>query len=428
MKITYHGNACYSLFHKDIHILCDPWLEGPAVAGGWEKFPPSKTRVKDLPKIDYIYISHIHSDHCEPKTLAELDKSIPVIAIDRKPAFLERMIRDAGFINLILVPEGNRVNVSSNLVVETFGVSIPHICAEIIDSSILFDFGDFIALNCNDNLPSVDFCKELIKRYPKIDVAFLPSGGGSGYPAMYSNLSELEKLEIVSNAIQRFSKGFTNAIDVLRPKIVIPVAGGYVIRGPRALDVNRFQVRRTNLCDVVNYYDVHGNSDARIIPLQPEMILDADTAHITQGQYHVWTEDELDAHYKYLSMLPTNRSINTTKTISTMMRLLEQARRNLWSKQNVNKIYPDYRIYLDIENQANLFAIDLSLEPVRSVPRSDALCEPYLKMSLDQDSMLEWLLGMEDFNMLDSGHRIEFYRAPNIYVVEAYFLMSLMRL
>ena len=34
----------------------------------------------------------------------------------------------------------------------------------------------------------------------------------------------------------------------------------------------------------------------------------------------------------------------------------------------------------------------------------------------------------EDFNMLDSGHRIEFFRSPEVYVVEAYYLMSLLRI
>lgn len=49
-------------------------------------------------------------------------------------------------------------------------------------------------------------------------------------------------------------------------------------------------------------------------------------------------------------------------------------------------------------------------------------------MNLDQDTLLEWFLGFEDFDILDSGHRIEFFRAPEIYVVEAYYLISLLRI
>ena len=112
MKVIHYGNACFSFFHHGIHILCDPWLEGPAVAGGWEKFPPSKTRTKDLPKIDYIYISHIHSDHCEYHTLQKLDKSLPIVLLDRKPVFLEKMLREEGFENLILIPEGKKESIA----------------------------------------------------------------------------------------------------------------------------------------------------------------------------------------------------------------------------------------------------------------------------------------------------------------------------
>lgn len=428
MNIHYYGNACFSLIHNGIHILCDPWLDGPSVAGGWEKFLPSKTKTKDLPKIDYIYLSHIHSDHCEPSTLIELDKSIPVIAIDRKPTFLEKMIRDAGFKNLILVPEGKRFIISPTLTVETFGVSIRHVCADIIDSSILFDFGNHIALNCNDNAPSAELCADLSKRYPKIDVAFLPCGGGSGYPAMYTNLSDSAKAEIVIQAIERFSVSFVSSVDLICPKIVVPVGGGYMIRGPRAKDVNRFQVRRTNLLEVADYYKKFGQGKSMVFPLQPEMILDADNGQIIGGHYHVWSRDEIDAHCDFLSKLPINKNIKTTKSVIAMARFIQEARSNLWKRQQTNKIFPAYTIYLDVETQPFVFELDLSNEEVSFRDRSDSRNEPYLQMSLDQDTMLEWLLGLEDFNMLDSGHRIGFYRVPNSYVVDAYYLMSLLRL
>ena len=50
-------------------------------------------------------------------------------------------------------------------------------------------------------------------------------------------------------------------------------------------------------------------------------------------------------------------------------------------------------------------------------------------MTLDQNTLMEWLLGLEDFNMLDSGHRISFWREPiATYEQQAYYLMSLLRL
>ena len=54
--------------------------------------------------------------------------------------------------------------------------------------------------------------------------------------------------------------------------------------------------------------------------------------------------------------------------------------------------------------------------------------KPFLRMKMTQDTLMEWLLGYEDFNMLDSGHRFKFFREPNTYVVEVYFSLSLFRL
>jgi len=54
MKVVHYGSARFSVMHKGFHILCDPWIEGPAVAGSWSKFLPSKTRMDDIKNIDYV--------------------------------------------------------------------------------------------------------------------------------------------------------------------------------------------------------------------------------------------------------------------------------------------------------------------------------------------------------------------------------------
>jgi UDP-MurNAc hydroxylase len=429
MEFRYYGNACFSIIHKGIHILCDPWLDAPAVASGWEKFPPSKVRAKDISDIDYIYISHIHSDHCEPQTLAVFDKNIPVIAIDRQPDFLERMIRAAGFKNLIMIREGGPHRICAGLAVEVFGVSTPHICAEVIDSSAMFDFGDRLVLNCNDNQPSKEFCEELAKRYKSIDLALLPSGGGSGYPAMYSNLSDDEKERIANDAINKFTRSFVTAVDALAPRVVVPVAGGFMIRGKHATYANKFQVKRTDLTPLVEEYKQRGNhspEDVQIIAMQADMVLDVDSRSVIAGNYHVWSEGELEAYWQELSKIDVKGQISTTSTFRRWWALLDLARANLWEKQKNNQMLPNYRVYLNVNDQ--LVEISLSGPGTKIVDKVDESAGPYMILTLNQDTFIEWMLGFEDFNMLDSGHRIQFYREPNVYVVEAYYLMSLLRI
>lgn len=428
MKVKYYANACFSLFHDGLHILCDPWLEGPAVAGGWTPFPPCRTRVKDLDRPDLIYISHIHSDHCEDLTLEKLDKTIPVLSLDRNPNFLKTRLERENFETIHWVPEGEVREILPGLRVETFGASYDHVAGEFVDSSVLFDFDGAIVLNCNDNAPEQPFCEDIAKRYPKIDLAFLPRGGGGGYPAMYGNLSEEEKITAAHKTIANYADIFTQAIDILKPRVVVPVAGGYAICGPLAEKVNRWQPRSLDATEIVAHHKQHGAFQTDIFPMQDQMVLDVDAARIIEGTFKVWSDREIDDFFAELTKMPITRPVTTARRHPDIHRLIERARQRMHAGQKKLGLFPDYTIYLDIDGEPMLTALPLNGDAATQVDRDGRLAEPYLRITLDQDTMLEWLLGFEDFNMLDSGHRLEFYRAPNDYVPEAYVLMSLLRL
>ncbi|HYW10200.1 MAG TPA: metal-dependent hydrolase [Longimicrobium sp.] len=54
-KLTFHGHSCFTLETSDgTRIMFDPWLD---------ENPASELRVKDVEKLDYILVSHGHSDH-----------------------------------------------------------------------------------------------------------------------------------------------------------------------------------------------------------------------------------------------------------------------------------------------------------------------------------------------------------------------------
>lgn len=435
MRLVHHGNACFSLFYRNKHLLLDPWIQGPAVAGGWTHFPPTQSKMSSLPKIDYIFISHIHSDHCEKTTLDLIDPKVPIILMEREPNFLKKYLLSLGFENLILVPPGALHQVESDFSVEVFGESFGHLCSNIIDSSIVFNFvGGEVFLNCNDNKPSAELCDYIKTNYKNLDLALIPAGGGSGFPAMYENFTFEEKQNLSQKIINNYSEVFTTAVDIMQPKIVVPVAGGYAIRGPLAESVNWVQCRRLNNLEVVDYYKSHSQlakSQTKILPMQPGMELDTESDPILKGEFHVWTKEELGSFFNSLSKEIVETKIKSSSPLSNMNSILSQARRNLWNKQTSNHMKPDYRVYFDIPGQNSLFEVDLKSENIKHIPRSasSALKTPFLKLSLPQDTLLEWLLGLEDFNMLDSGHRISFLREPrDCYVQEAYYLMSLFRL
>jgi L-ascorbate metabolism protein UlaG (beta-lactamase superfamily) len=52
--LTWIGHSCYLLEHDGTRILIDPWIDGN---------PAAKIKSGDVGKIDYILVSHGHSDH-----------------------------------------------------------------------------------------------------------------------------------------------------------------------------------------------------------------------------------------------------------------------------------------------------------------------------------------------------------------------------
>ena len=60
-------------------------------------------------------------------------------------------------------------------------------------------------------------------------------------------------------------------------------------------------------------------------------------------------------------------------------------------------MFPEYTIYFDLPDWPTLFELPLHQEEVSEISRESDLKTPYLKMSLDQDTLLEWFLGFEDF-------------------------------
>lgn len=431
MKIVHRANTCFSIFSKHHHVLFDPWLNGPAVAQGWTQFPPATKKIEDLPKPDLVYISHIHSDHCEATTLDGIDKQTPIIIMDLPPNFLHKMLATKGFKNIVSLKPGklHKVDMFDDLGFEVFGAGGNHAASNVIDSGLILKIENKVIVNFNDNHPTEEQCVLIKKKYPVIDVAFIPDGGGSGYPAMYENLSLEEKNEIFNTTMDRFNAAFTNAVDILEPKTAIPVAGGFAIRGDHPLETNYLQVRHLDQTKVVTYHHLNSTSKnkSNIFPMQPDMEFDVMHHQSISKPYKPWSKKQLDTFFKKIAKEKIKSNISTCSKVPGFTKMLKSARNNMWKAQQNFNFFPDYRVYLYEENYSGLYEIEMtenSLIKTKEINHS----LPYLKISAGQDTFLEWLMGYEDFNMLDSGHRLKFFREPNTYEVEVYFLLSLFRL
>lgn len=93
MQLTkLNEDSTWMLTFDGMRVLVDPWLSASQV-----DFHPWFSRqfhrepqllVSELPRPDYIFISHPFSDHCNKETLLQFSKDIPVIAL---PSILKKI-------------------------------------------------------------------------------------------------------------------------------------------------------------------------------------------------------------------------------------------------------------------------------------------------------------------------------------------------
>lgn len=75
LQVTWIGHATMLIQYRGINILTDPMFSdraSPLSFMGPERFNPPSAKLKDLPHIDYIVISHSHYDHLDIKTVQQI--------------------------------------------------------------------------------------------------------------------------------------------------------------------------------------------------------------------------------------------------------------------------------------------------------------------------------------------------------------------
>ena len=73
--IKNYRNSFVDVQNQELRILMDPWIN-TANEGSWAGCNGLKYIIKSLKKkpVDYVYISHLHTDHFDYKFLKDLKK------------------------------------------------------------------------------------------------------------------------------------------------------------------------------------------------------------------------------------------------------------------------------------------------------------------------------------------------------------------
>lgn len=222
-KIDFYFNSHASVTVNigNISLTTDPWLIGPACAGGWwHSYIPDNNALKRLAKSNIIYISHNHSDHLHLETLlTAVDKDALIIIPNYESRSVESLLLENGYKNLLVIDFMKEVEVSSGS--EKLKLIIVKSGDERDDSSLLiFTKDKKICFAVDTNRPNNWIL-------PSCDILFSPfASGASCFPSCIDNFSDDEKIAISTKNKKTFlANHVKKLIDSTSPTYIVPYAG-----------------------------------------------------------------------------------------------------------------------------------------------------------------------------------------------------------
>ncbi len=243
------NNSFSSIYDGQTCLWMDPWKYS-ANLGAWSSWGENISckeiyKKINIDKVDYIYISHQHTDHFDVKFLDEflnLNEEPPIILIKnfKNKRFKSQIINVWGENKII------EINDFEIYKAGTFEVCmLPQISSSSthseglvdydLDTSIIIKTKDGVIFNEVDNPYSIKNYKEII--LPKlnninlndINIAFLGYSGASDYPQSYLNIDrKSEQQKIKKRSINRFFE----VGEILKTNCLIPAGGTYLLNEP----------------------------------------------------------------------------------------------------------------------------------------------------------------------------------------------------
>ena len=417
MKLTNFGGATAILELGGKRILFDPWLDDGIYHGAWYHYPPLKAGIKDLGHLDYVYISHIHEDHCSAGTIKHINQDAEIIIIDREPNLVLRFLNSNGFKFKAVhcIPPQTPREIVPGLVVDMVTADPQHELNYLIDSGLIMKWNGQVVYNANDCPPYEAGLQYIKKQYGDVHLALLPYAGGSGYPACYINLSDEEKLKEASRIYEAGIKGFIEAFHFLNPRFAMPFADQYVVAGSRS-HLNKFMAHPPGAGAVYQAMKETCALD-KLLLLNSGQTIDLESGERSPDEgfyFHTEKDREDYIHGELLGKRYEHEALDLSPVVP-LDRLLGHARDRLWAVQQKQDYFPGFSYYFSIPDRRCLFRINLSKEGVERLPFDAAREEPFFGVSMGASLFALMLIGHVSWNIADAALFLDYERRPNRY-------------
>jgi L-ascorbate metabolism protein UlaG (beta-lactamase superfamily) len=447
MQITHFCNSCINIEAGETRLLCDPWI-GPADTNAWLSFPFNSEGPAILERLKptYIYISHLHPDHHDEKTLQHLPRDTPIVIKKFKDHRLASKLTAQGFDNVIELDAWTPLIIDEDI--EVAIVPSTSMVKEGIDSAISYDIDTSIIVKCLqtgqiffnnvDNPTSLAalkdvhaFCQKIWGKAP--DIACLPIGAASEYPHCFMNI---DRVVAGRRIIDASLDGLQDRIDALGCTDFFAAGGTYVIRGKFSA-LNKFIAQpsadeiETQLAPWVTagnrYFKLEGGSGAEFDTAQQQwqpcvtgFEKTADKAAYGAAAAAIDVDYATDCR---------SGNISFEASVKRMETALVGARQNYDAVMARIGITPDWAAEIHLYADLKLDADGNMLAGQQPGHRIDFACQKapsrqMLSFHMDIDLFVDLIEGRGNWNGALSGTYIMYERTPDFFLPDIPFSMN----
>ena len=431
LKVTYLQNAAVTIENSGEKILCDPWLIPGCYYGAWHHYPKFNFIGKEFDDIDYIYISHIHPDHFDIKTMEKLKKDIPVLIHEFPQKFLKANIEKLGF-KVEELAHNKRTNLGKTWInILAADDCNPEICSRSfgcsfefnkfgtnqIDTLSVIDNDEQVIVNSNDCPWEIGAttAKKIKEQYDKIDLLLVGYTGASDYPSCYDLPIDEKEKEAEKKKLKRL-RDAESYINMFNPKFYMPFAGRYVLGG-KLTSLMKYKGESTQ-DEGINYLLQKINQDQNSgIALNIKSYFDLDTKLVSDPYVPENKQEREEYIQNVLSKLKLDYEYEEYPKIESILELIPKAYDRFERHRKMINYSVNTSILIELDNE-NMLLVSVNGNGFKIIKRTEINnYSKYLYLSLDTRLLYKILQNSKKahWNNAEIGCHILWKRTPNEY-------------
>ena len=433
MKITFLTSASVIIEDDGVKILTDPWFVDGEFYGSWAHYPPYEFKKEDFDDIDYIYISHIHPDHCSVKTLEKLNKHIPILIHNFHFKYLKEQIERLGF-QVQELDHNKKIQLKNNLHIKILAADNcnPEICMKYfgcglaektfgstsIDSMCVIDNENEVIVNTNDcPFELGQTSASLIKtQYGHIDFLLLGYSSATAYPQCF-DLDSIELKKSQKEIIQSFLSRGESYVNLFEPKYFMPFAGRYVLSGKNhSLTWKKATPELEEAAFFFNNSSNIDHSKHKCIILNSKSTFDMSNEKISESYVPINKDERYDYVEKVLSKIKYDYELDDEPTFDELQKLIPKSYERFEKIRKQLNFSSDTKVIIDLP-ESKLLVISTNGQGYEIIKNNEFNFKKFLQLKTDSKLLCRLLKGPQfaHWNNAEIGSHLMFKRNPNIY-------------